>query len=87
MICLEGGLNCADLSDFICSDEQVTLRDTSCGIYNLQVSRGFMGGCHIMTMQWIVVWFLLCYSEINCCLLFFFFFIIHGVVQLSETSG
>lgn len=86
-MCLEGGLNCADLSGFICSDEQVTLRDTSCGIYNLQVSRGFMGGCHnLMTMQWIVVWFFYSVAlEINCSLLFFF--LIHGVIQLSETFG
>lgn len=67
-MCLGGALNAADLSGFICSDERVTLRDTTSGIYNLQVHRGFMWVCHyVMTMQWVVVYF---YSnatiEINC---------------------
>lgn len=71
-MCLEGGLNCGDLSDFICSDEQVTLRDTSCGIYNMQVSRGFMGVCH--NFDHAVDFGVFFYSvtlEINCSSLFF----------------
>lgn len=39
--CVLGGLNSADLSGFICSDERVTLRETTSGIYSLQGLQGF----------------------------------------------
>lgn len=77
VICLEGGLNCAGLSDFICTDEQVTLRDTRCRILQPAGFQEFYGRLpqHYDHAVDCGVVFYCVTLEINCCLLFFFFFL------------